>query len=287
MLKQRVLSAMVAIPIVCSLIVLASLSVYAVLLAALIIWASWEWALLVKLSKMAHWGMMGLQGILLVLLFVSGFERGNTPALSSWICHISLVFWLIVLGLVFNFERFQLYAQSSFLKSLQMNPHYGLQLGAIGVGVALLYPLAAGLWQLKVAGQESLVLFVLSLIWLADSAAYFGGKAFGRHKLAPRLSPGKTWEGLFSSVLAGIILSILVGYLTGFWSVFGLIFIGFIIVLVSALGDLFESGIKRLVGVKDSGRGLPGHGGVLDRIDSLTAAVPVFVVLHPVFLGLL
>jgi phosphatidate cytidylyltransferase len=117
-------------------------------------------------------------------------------------------------------------------------------------------------------------------VWIADIGAYFAGRAFGRHKLAPQISPGKTWEGALGATLALVSYGLLVldfrGLLAGFgagamlWLVLGLV----ALTAVSICGDLFESLLKRQAGVKDSGQLLPGHGGVLDRIDSLTSTLP-------------
>ena len=125
-----------------------------------------------------------------------------------------------------------------------------------------------------------LTLALMVLIWLADSAAYFGGKRFGRNKLSPVLSPNKTWEGFFSAMLSALlwviavkqIIAVPVGYVS-------LLAIALFVASVSVAGDLFESMVKRRAGEKDSGRLLPGHGGVWDRIDSLVSAAPVFLAL--------
>jgi len=121
------------------------------------------------------------------------------------------------------------------------------------------------------------LLFAFVLVWAADVGAYFAGKAMGRHKLAPAVSPGKTWEG----VIGGLALSLLIAAIAGQWlfRLHGGIWLPFLllcvaVVLVSIVGDLGESLLKRQAGVKDSGTLLPGHGGMLDRIDSLLAALP-------------
>jgi len=121
------------------------------------------------------------------------------------------------------------------------------------------------------------VLFLLALVWLADSAAYFAGRRWGRHKLAPSISPGKTREGALGALLLALVFSLLGAWLLGFqpWPVFVLVSMGASV--FSIIGDLFESMAKRQHGIKDSGSILPGHGGVLDRIDSLTAAAPMFL----------
>ncbi len=129
--------------------------------------------------------------------------------------------------------------------------------------------------------NPELLLFLFVLVWVADSAAYFAGKKFGRTKLAEQLSPGKTREGLFGAIIGTLILSFV-----GLWiwrselqlglSVY-FVFLCVLSALISVVGDLFESLLKRNAGKKDSGKLLPGHGGVLDRIDSLLAAAPGFM----------
>jgi phosphatidate cytidylyltransferase len=119
------------------------------------------------------------------------------------------------------------------------------------------------------------VIYVLALTWVGDTAAYFGGRAFGRHKLAPRISPGKTWEGAVASLVASLALGM--AYLTWMRPEMGLAWSGSISAAVNIAGqagDLAESALKRGAGAKDSGAILPGHGGLLDRIDALLFAVP-------------
>lgn len=121
----------------------------------------------------------------------------------------------------------------------------------------------------------------MALVWVADIGAYFSGKRFGKRKLAPHVSPGKSWEGLIGGLLLSLLLTVVVGLYRD-WS-FGEFLLALpaaaLVVLISVVGDLTESMFKRQSGIKDSSNLLPGHGGVLDRIDSLTAAVPVFAVL--------
>ena len=126
------------------------------------------------------------------------------------------------------------------------------------------------------------LLFGFMLVWVADIGAYFSGRRFGRHKLAPAISPGKTREGLYGAIAAVGLYSLLAAYyfrLDTHDALYLLVLAG-VLTLVSVAGDLFESVLKRERGVKDSGALLPGHGGVLDRIDSLLAAMPVFMLGH-------
>ncbi len=130
-------------------------------------------------------------------------------------------------------------------------------------------------------GGNLLILEVMMLVWLADIFAYFSGRAFGKRKLAPAVSPGKSWEGLYGGLAAALVATLVLGLVRG-WGLGDLLqaLIGAAcVVLISVVGDLTESMFKRQAGLKDSSQLLPGHGGVLDRIDSLTAAVPLFALL--------
>jgi phosphatidate cytidylyltransferase len=125
------------------------------------------------------------------------------------------------------------------------------------------------------------LLYALSLVWVADTGAYFSGKKFGKNKLAPRLSPGKTREGFYGAVFATGLYSIFVGYFfeLDFIHIVILLIIGFFATVFSVAGDLFISLLKRERGVKDTGSILPGHGGILDRIDSITSSAPLLALL--------
>ena len=127
---------------------------------------------------------------------------------------------------------------------------------------------------------------MLGTVWLADSAAYFAGKNFGRHKLAPEISPGKTWEGVAGALLAVTFYGLVICYYMHIsrWLIVGL----WLMVVLSIMGDLFESLLKRQAGVKDSSHLLPGHGGVLDRIDGLIPTLPLvlFYIYFPLFANL-
>lgn len=154
-------------------------------------------------------------------------------------------------------------------------------------GVLTIVPFFCGMVALRQYHYESdhfagawWLLYVMILVWGADSGAYMFGRLFGKHKLAPKVSPGKTWEGFFG----GLLTSAIIAWLFGLWAPLSvtpsvLLVCSVIAALASVLGDLTESMFKREAGIKDSGNLIPGHGGILDRIDSLTAAVPVFACL--------
>lgn len=146
------------------------------------------------------------------------------------------------------------------------------------VGWMVLIPTGLAMLDLRVESPWVL-LFVMALVWVADSAAYFAGRKFGKHKLAPSISPGKTWEGVAGAMLGVTVYVLLVGLLTPSFAKYallpGLVLAAWWWVGLAVIGDLFESAIKRQAGLKDSGALLPGHGGLLDRIDALTSTLPL------------
>jgi phosphatidate cytidylyltransferase len=145
-------------------------------------------------------------------------------------------------------------------------------------GIFVLLPTWLAAFRLQ--ADPALLLALLAVVWISDSAAYGAGHAWGRHKLAPAISPGKTWEGVGGAFAAVAVYAALFSFwwypATEFHSILGAFFA---IAALGILGDLFESLLKRSAGVKDSGRLLPGHGGILDRIDALTAALPLAALL--------
>ncbi len=152
------------------------------------------------------------------------------------------------------------------------------------IGFLILLPAWQGLIEIKqhASGKGNwLIMAVMILVWGADIGAYFSGKAFGKRKLAPSVSPGKSWEGVYGGLSLSLAITAVFGLVSGwgFGQILASLMGAAIIVFVSVVGDLTESMFKRQSGIKDSSNLLPGHGGVLDRIDSLTAAIPMFAVL--------
>lgn len=147
------------------------------------------------------------------------------------------------------------------------------------LGWILLIP--TGLAMIDLRQQDAwLLLGIMGLVWVADIAAYFTGRKFGKHKLAPGISPSKTWEGVGGALLGVTLYVLLVAWMSGFFelqtTLLGMVLLSaWLGVGFSVIGDLFESAIKRQAGVKDSGTILPGHGGLLDRIDALTSTLPI------------
>ena len=242
---------------------------WSALLLLVLLAASWEWGGLTGLPRAARWVFAGfmLVTVAAVWLLVARFEpvTGRLTVLEVLIHGAGCLFWLFI-ALAWLAHRWPV------RRPLALSI----------VGWIVLAPSWLALARLQETPGQ--LLAVLAIIWLADTSAYLSGRAWGKHKLAPSISPGKTWEGV-----AGATAVVAVYYFVlsravpewGWWSGFGgaALFAG--VTVMSVVGDLFESAIKRQAGVKDSGTLLPGHGGILDRIDSMTAALPVAALLLP------
>jgi phosphatidate cytidylyltransferase len=261
MLKQRILTAAILIPIFVLLVLLLPPRGFGYLTWAFVLLGAWEWS-----------GLMGLK---------TKIHRLCYPIFLSAFLPLSIFFPLVlftaVIAWCFAFILVVLYPRGSRA--------WGTGIFWRGVmGLFIFIPTFCALNFLRdtnifgVNHGRYIILFLFVLIWGADSGAYFAGKKWGKTKLAPAVSPGKTWQGLAGALTTTIILAPSLYFLfpTPRPLLGVLMSLAVITVLFSVLGDLFESMLKRNVGVKDSGNLMPGHGGLLDRIDSLTAAAPVF-----------
>lgn len=265
MLKQRVATACILIAVLLVAIVLFPPAAFLAFIAVVICLAAWEWS---RLAGLRHASARAAYMLLYPVLLYALLHA--TPALQQTLLSLSLVWWLIAFVLIALYPRF----------SAQWNKRPLLLL----MGFAVLLPGWLGIIYLR--SLDAHVLFIvlfLTLVGCADTGAYFAGRRFGRRKLAPAVSPNKTWEGVVGGLVA---CSLVVGLFLLAVSLAGheltstrlLIAAPGAILLAasSVVGDLFESMIKRQGNVKDSGTLLPGHGGLLDRIDSITAALPVY-----------
>lgn len=268
MLRQRVITALIlAIIFLVALFGLPA-GYFSFFIGAVLLVGGWEWA------KMSGFGnplprlvyCVGLLGLLIAASAYFGFAGEARPALDkSSIRDLLLVgcgWWAIALLLV------QGYPSSAILWG---NPWVRLMMG-----LAVLVPAWVALVYLRQQAYGAwLVLLLILVVALADSGGYFAGRRFGKHKLAPAVSPGKTWEGFVGGLLANLLLTaILCSVVAIDWRLALAVVVP--TSLVSVLGDLLESMVKRHAGVKDSGHILPGHGGILDRVDGITAGAPVF-----------
>jgi phosphatidate cytidylyltransferase len=262
-LKLRVLTALVLTPLVIFATLALPHSGFAFVLALVFAMGAWEWA---GLSGLSATGRLGYAG-LLAALFAIAYTLMTVG--SDWalvLLGLGLVWWGIALVLVLRFPAgANFWSGSPVARSL--------------AGLAVLVPAWIGLLMLHQISTY-FALLVMVLVSFADIGAYFAGRAFGRHKLAPSVSPGKTWEGLAGALAVTAIIGFAAARLMPLPPNLTLSFVLLCLatVLVSVVGDLVESMFKRVVGAKDSSHLLPGHGGVLDRMDSLTAAAPMFAV---------
>ncbi len=271
MLKQRLMTAAVLIPLVVWGILGLPTSYLSLVLALFIVQGAWEWTGFMQL-KVIWQRVLYVAVVMLSLACIWFFQQDSFLAGTNtdWLALpiLSLFWWLLATVWVLSYPRtVQRWSSRAVL---------------VLIGLLVLLPTWLAVVGLHASGEQGplLVMYLLSLVWVADSGAYFGGRAWGKHKLAPAVSPGKTREGVGSAVAISTVYAIAAAQVLGLpgnlWPVF--VVLSLVTVVFSVLGDLTESMFKRHAGIKDSGTLLPGHGGVLDRIDSVTAAAPVFVV---------
>jgi len=275
-LKQRVITAAILVPIVVSSILYLPYPYFALLLALFVVQGSWEWTNMVQIRFVL--GRISFVMLVAALLYGAWLSFSASSAWLLYVLIAAVLWWLFALFLVI------LYPKYTVLRSNKV-----MQLFA---GALILVPSWVALVRLHASDEQGplYVLFLLIIIWVADSGAYFGGRKWGKNKLAPNVSPKKTWEGVATGLVCVALLSVLGALMFGYQDQAGsrvVVFVAICIitVLFSVLGDLTESMFKRQAGLKDSGALLPGHGGVLDRIDSVTAAAPVFLICLWLFLG--
>lgn len=273
MLKTRVITALVLVGVLLPSLFWLPQSAWALLTAAVIGVAAWEWGALLGWQQ----GARRLLGVATALICV-GLAQVDPAALgigtfapaAPWVVALytlSVVFWI-------------------FLIPLWLNRQWRLSsLAGLLVGAVVLLPTWLALVQLR-AVHPGALLAVMALVWMADIAAYFAGRKFGRNKLAPSISPGKTQEGALGAFVGVMIYGLVIGHflLAGKVPLTAWMLALVLATAVSIIGDLFESLLKRKAGIKDSSNILPGHGGVLDRIDSLTSTLPLAVLAWLAFL---
>ncbi|WP_027965898.1 phosphatidate cytidylyltransferase [Halomonas halocynthiae] len=258
MLKQRIVTALWLFVVAGVGLFVLSGNAFTAFTAAVVLLGSWEWANLAGLSSAGKRALVAA-AMALVLFFM--YSSG--AVLAAWPLWVAAVGWLVNLYWVISYPR-RVGQWSSMAVRLLM-------------GLWVLVSAWVGLNVLREQGAIWL-LYVLLVVWSADIGAYFVGRAFGQRKLAPSVSPGKSWEGVFGGAALTALLAIgfAVGMNLGLIGGLLLLVATVVVSFASVLGDLLESMLKRYRGIKDSSNLLPGHGGVLDRIDSLTAAAPLF-----------
>lgn len=257
MLKQRIITALlIGLPVIAVLLWLPR-QLTVLLFAAVVLFAGWEWSALARLQRPAAriaYLLLLIAGMALSWLYLRAASPLNTLLQGS------LAWWLLALLWI-------LFRPMSMSQPL-----------AAVAGLLVLIPawLTLTLLHLQLPAGPQWVLFLFLMVVGADIGGFLFGRRFGHNKLAPRVSPGKTWEG----VAGGLVLSMAIALGGAYWFAVparSFLILCLLTVIMSVVGDLTESLFKRHAGLKDSGSLLPGHGGVLDRIDSITAAAPVFL----------
>lgn len=256
MLRQRILTALVIGPVMLlTLIVLPPVATW-ILLSVLVLMGAWEWTAFPGFSdtrlRILYFGAIALA-------MVASWHLSDSTANLRALLYVAAAWWLVAFVWITTYPK-------------------ATALLAVLAGFLILVPAWTALARLSVVHERGrgLVLLLLLLVVAADVGAYFAGRHLGRLKLAPRVSPGKTWEGVLGGLLAASLVAVVASWpLEVSTGPFLALCAG--VVIASVVGDLTESMFKRYAGVKDSGTMFPGHGGVLDRIDSVTAAAPFFV----------
>jgi phosphatidate cytidylyltransferase len=264
-LKKRIATAVVLAPLSLAGVFLLPIQGFAIFLTLVLLLAAYEWGPLSGLqSSVGRYGFCGL-----VLAAVAGLMFFPNSEVDQGVLSLSLALWLVAIFWIVRYPRPGAWS-----------------LSAIRALIGIIFLVATWVALVGIKREEhgnAWILLLFLIVWGADTGAYFAGKQWGRTKLAPNVSPGKTREGM----LGGLVTVALVSLAFAQWnelsipSTVYLMILGVVTAVMSVMGDLFESLLKRHSGLKDSGNLLPGHGGILDRIDSLLAATPFF------YLGLL
>ncbi|MEF9995652.1 MAG: phosphatidate cytidylyltransferase [Burkholderiaceae bacterium] len=276
MLYQRIITALVLLAVIGGAM-LWSPAAFDLIAAVTIGLAMWEWL------RLAGWSSVvaGFTGAAVTggLLAWDGSGLALSSTALTVICALATAVWVLIAAVVVRSRL------TGFPVSRAM---------ASGLGVTLLSAAWLAVRHFYDAGGALLMVSVLAIAWIADVAAYFAGRAFGKSKLAPAISPGKTWAGVWGAVIAVVAAALALAHWTPGLDLFSSRLIAAagaplalallaLVVLVSVAGDLFESQLKRNAGMKDSSHLLPGHGGVYDRIDALLPVLPACVLLESLF----
>lgn len=260
MLKTRIITALILIPLVFAAIWWLPTSGLAALIGLLVLACAWEWAQFLHLLGGARWAYLAAAALGVVVSHPLLLGASLSPGLIG----LGLLWWLVA---------------ALWLRAYPAGfGPVAARRGRDGVlGLLLVLACYVSIWNLhQLAQGRFLILLLLVLVWATDTGGYFAGKRFGRRKLAAQISPNKTWEGVYGGVALALVLALM-----AWWWVFpaqslpGLMLLALLVALTSIVGDLTVSMFKRQSGVKDTGTLFPGHGGALDRLDSLLAAAPV------------
>lgn len=286
MLKQRIITALLLVPVALYGVFMLPLWGFALFIQGVLMLGAWEWSPLMgvrrTLARIAYTLFVG--AIIGVLSWLAPYEHlwegGELSKLIYYTILAGGVWWVVALAMIVNYPS----SRRMWSRTRAIVGVFGLLI-FIPTWAALVTVRSIDIDESRFFGGW-VVLFILLLVWAADVGAYFAGVRYGRNKMMPAVSPGKTMEGLCGGVTLAFVVMMVVAHWTKVPAeqFTGYYLTGLFTVVASVFGDLNESMFKRSAGVKDSGSILPGHGGILDRIDSLTAAVPIFTLAYLEFL---
>ncbi len=278
MLFQRIITALVLVSVAITAIFTLPLDYFYLFIGVIVLIAAWEWTGLSSIDSLVG-KILFLVSLVLPMLFIFFWtyileflavlfaypDIKSYSGLLEWLVVGPVIFWIMMMLLIRKAPE--------ELLALDLKKRY-----KVFIGWFVLFSAWMFLVKLRAFYGPEAVMYFLTLIWMADIAAYFSGKKFGKDKLSPLVSPGKTIQGMYgamgSALVCGVALALYYDYPILIATDF--IMLSILTVLISIYGDLFFSLVKRINGVKDSGTILPGHGGVLDRIDSVIAAAPFY-----------
>lgn len=275
MLKQRILTALVLAPLVIWGVLSLPEFYFSLFILFLVGLASWEWGHLSAIKGVGSLGVFTLASVAAtaLLIWLVKLSEQQFYILVS----ISIVWWLYRVFCVVSYKAANDTESDSTAQYKSISKIKAAT--ALSIVVSIVIPLYSIIYLRNVYNVHTYLLYLLLLIWGADIFAYFAGKYTGKNKLAPHVSPGKTWEGAYGAIAGTFLISMLGSYFFAhnFKTATIFLVVSLIIVIISIFGDLSESLYKRQCKLKDSGNLLPGHGGILDRIDSLIAAAPFYI----------
>ena len=263
MLKYRLITAAILIPLVLLAIFKLPEIGFVIFMGIIVMLGAWEWTRIAGIDK----GILKFL-FLSVLLLLEVLFALNLAVLDEFIhfsLYVAIIWWIMAIVVLWLYSSGKdILCGQVFLKAV--------------IGIVILFPSYVALVDIRITETlgSQYILFLLLLIWFADSAAYFSGRQWGQHKLLPKVSPGKTWEGVAGALLATLFLGF-AGAQYFELPVWNFVLLSVVVTSVSIVGDLTESLFKRQAKIKDSGTLLPGHGGILDRVDSLTSATPFYL----------
>lgn len=285
MLKQRIISAIVLLIVVLLALFYFSPIAFAMTVGGITVLAVWEWCQFARPKNLnfSRFMIVSLSACFIFLIIYAlsyQIDAGIILTIkTSWLLWIAAAWWIVATALVVTYPK-----SAAFWKK---QPLFQLIFGFCALMPFLLSLVRLRLYQYNAHPSYGLwlLLYVLVIIWSTDSGAYMFGRLFGKHKLAVNVSPGKTWEGALGGIACAMLVAVIYvqfvpqDLFLAQVSLMKLLAMTFVTVVISILGDLTESMFKREAGIKDSSNLIPGHGGILDRIDSLTAALPVFTLM--------